>query len=1008
MTFIVIGGIYQYLQLPVALYPRTTKPEITARFRAGSMSGKELMERYGEDIEASLNNIKGVEKVEGRYRRGRARFTITFGWGIDPDEAENDVHSVVSRFEGSFPDYFSRFRIYLSGQHSSFFYAALMRDQDTSTELTHKAKTAILPRLRAIKGIEGAWIGNRDSQAITITADPDQILQYGISYDDILDSLKKHEFDRSLGDVPVDSGEDLRVRAQLTYQSIDEIKNTIIAVKSGHPVRLSQVATVEIEQKPSERVYKLNGKQVIGVAGVANPTANLRNVAKEFLETLQSEAKRLDSTLKTKILLDPSSYIDAAIRNVIIAVLAGIMIATGIVLLFLRSIASTLVICLAIPLSLIGGFVLMRFFGIEINLISLGAMALAVGMTVDGAVVMLENIVRHWSEKNPRNSSESFTCIVSGMREVRAPIIASILTTVIVFIPLPFTSPITAAILGDLAAVMVCTLVMSLAVTLLFLPALIYLFRKRLRSLPRLDDSKQDNALSFRQIYLNSLSALLSRKPLRISILAIVLALFTTAVWLAYRHIPREILGMPETKVLFMDFNFNAELPLDERVKIVDSYEQRVKNHPKLNNKLSYVFSEIRQERTSNLWIFAKNKKDYPEIQSVLESEFPGSPLVEVYVSSWSPSSLHIDDPPDIKIISLEPDLQKRRESLNELREILKKTQKFGATDIKPGNYRDTFLDVDVNLDKLSGLESEGETALSPETIYQFISSSLQEQPIYDITMNGIDYPLTLQLPLSYRKSLKNLGNLLLRINDEVIPLRSVARISEVVDWADYYSEDGQITAFIRAWKRGNDSLDSLKYLVKDKIRQSNKINSEMVSFVDTQQEITENLQSLISALVLSLFLIWIVVSIQFASVRQSLLIMIAVPLGFIGVSTSLWVFDSMINLNSLLGLILLGGTAVNNSIIFVDFYNRLKSSSQMSTVDAIVETASLRIRPIMITTLTTILGMIPIALGIGSGSEVLQPLGIAVSGGLWISTLLTIYLVPLGIFYLDNQRSKN
>lgn len=290
------------------------------------------------------------------------------------------------------------------------------------------------------------------------------------------------------------------------------------------------------------------------------------------------------------------------------------------------------------------------------------------------------------------------------------------------------------------------------------------------------------------------------------------------------------------------------------------------------------------------------------------------------------------------------------------------------------------------------------------------VSGFLSDREIMKIMSEGEEISVDIRMPKESIKNPDDIGNLLFRTGDAILPVKALAKVSHKRDYDEYIREGLKDLARIQIWPKESFEGDrtELRASVMEAFKNNEELDLSRVTFADTDREIDENIGSLVSALTVAIILICIVITLQFGTMLRAAIIMTAIPLGFIGVSLALWVFSSPLNVNSMLGLILLCGTAVNNSIIFLDFYiRRREGGASKSVKDALMETARVRFRPIMITTLTTILGMMPIAIGYGSGGEILQPLGIAVCGGLGVSTFLTLVVLPVVIQYVEDLRSR-
>ncbi len=1000
---ILVLGVLQFRNLPIALYPQTSKPKVSAWLRTGGASALEFKNEFGKNIEAALQSIEDVAKVTSEYRNGSVQYTVQYTWGVESREAKSRLQSTLSAFESRFPREWGRFGVWFDGGDSGRVIISMQSDKYTPDELAELVESSLLPRLRQIQGMGETFVSRYDEQYVLVTLNPELLTTFGISVGDVTARLRAKEFDVGLGAADFKEGGSYQVLLERRQTTFEELKASVIATRAGRPISLDEVASIELKEELPQRFFKANGQRALILGGEPRPDANISDVCARVLAETKAFASSLGNDVQIIELLNPAKFIDEAVENVLFAVILGIAITTAVVFLFLGSLRTTAVICVAIPLSLVGAFILMKILGIEINLISLGAMALSVGMVVDGAIVVLENISRHVDERMPGNYSDLLETVWKSVEEVRAPLFASLLTTMIVFAPLPFTSPLASAVLGDLAIVTVCVLLVSLGVTLLIVPAF-YLWARSFGSLETKAHGRRGVYVlsavfggfvaSAQSSYLRVLARLRGRLLYRGLMLSAVVVALAASGYLLVGEVQREVMAKPDTDKLFIFLNIKKDgVSVQEAEEILSSYEQQVLSE--FGGKLTHILSQV-SDRNPWLLAFLRDKSQIADVKQAFEARFKSSPLANVYIEDWTPTSLEIPNPPVAKIFISGRTETDRRELLGKVEEKLGAIEELGNRRARPRSRQDDYLRVSMKEDAhwlnplSSGASLEG-------MISALITGYLTETHVSDLEIAGAKVPMRLRLPKEIIKRPGDIEDLFFRIEDSVIPLRAVARVNHVRDWADYYAEDGKIVTYVEAWAKDSyqGERSTLAGRIKEQLQKDSTIDMARLSFADTEEEISENIGSLLVALAMATLLIFIVITVQFGSIMQTLLIMMAIPMGFIGVGFSLWVFDSTLSVNSMLGLILLAGTAVNNSIIFLDFFNRIRRETAMTIAEALAHTAALRFRPIMITTLTTILGMMPLAFAYGSGGAILQPLGIAVTGGLWISTCLILLCLP-------------
>lgn len=1014
---IAITGLSLFFDMPIALYPNTSKPRVNVTLYTQNIDALEFKDRFGDEIESKLMGVNDVEKVKSEYSDGWYKWNVEFDWNISLDEGITNIKNAISSYESDFPEKWHKFRYRPDNEQNSNVAVSIYSKKYTRKELYHLLADTLKPKLDTIKGSDFTFITKPDQKFIQISINPDLLIKYGINPGSINESLRRKEYDRSLGSLSFGQ-RSFTVLANLRDQSTNDLEDTIIGVREKKQIRLKDVATIKVKDLDPWSLYKLNGEKSLIIVAGPKPETNIATFADELLKRVKQNVSDIDPDIKVDIILNPSKFVSEAVTNVGTAIIIGVSIATLTIFLFIGSLRNTIIIAISIPLSLIGGFILMSIMNIEINLISLGAMAIAVGMVVDGSIVVLENIIRLLTDNPTSTRKDIIHRTFLAVKEVWTPIIASLITTIIVFAPLPFTSPLASAILGDLAKVIVCVLTISIFVTLIIVPPLAILFKVKGTSEARKKGIYFISNIfiwmsdKLRDLYIKSLSVILQRKILNIGILSTIGLAFILSFFIAKNHIRQEIMAKPDTDIVILQTSFEGdkELKLNDIENLMAPYEKIILAD--FESDISHILTMITKGQSKGYILCTlKDKKLLKGFKKKLEERFKDTPLTKFGVYPWLPTALRIPDPPFLRIELTGPNDDKKREELNKIARILQNIKGLNV-DFAPGVWKKDKIKIEIDEEKVNKMAAAGYSNISRSTIMGMIQYALEEKYIKDLKIDAEEFEVKMTFSENFISRATDIGNIQIKTyhNNEVIflPLRNFINIKFDRSWGKYLSENGKDYMRIDLSPKGSykDQTRELKDKVVSALKKNNKIDFSKLTFSNPSDEITENITSLIKALAIALILIFMVLSIQFGKISNILTIMSAIPLGFIGVSISLFLFSSTLSLNSMLGLILLCGTAVNNSILFIDFYLKRRESSK-NIEDALLATAELRFRPIAITTMTTILGMLPIAFGFGSGGEILQPLGIAVCGGLGLSTILTLFVVPLSITLYDKLLFK-
>jgi HAE1 family hydrophobic/amphiphilic exporter-1 len=640
----------------------------------------------------------------------------------------------------------------------------------------------------------------------------------------------------------------------------------------------------------------------------------------------------------------------------------------------------------------------MYAFGVSLNLISLGGMALAVGMIVDASIVVMENIHRfRVDEQHAGDELHLKELIVRSVSEVRSPVIASGLTSILVFLPLSFTAPLTNAILGDQAKVVVYTLTFSLVVSLTLVPILAFLVYRK--SDIKGKDSEAERARrnpsellnhALEKLYSRALRSIVSRRPAAFALLVGSFAVLALSLALIFPRLPKEIMSPPQSDRLIVFLQSTNDLTSQEIVegKLPEMTEIIKKE---LGEQVSRTYAEVRG-RMNRLFIVLKKTKDAAFVTAELQRLFPSDNDWYYNIMNWDPAELPLPRTNDLQIDISGADETVVVPLLERARDLVTETGHYARVYTTPTTgYTDEMM-LKARKETLGKVPGYTESSLL--TLIRRILGGTQTKTFEH---EGLTVNARAVYPDAEIRGRINLANFLLPYKQSAIPIKHFFDFETKSNVSQIVSENGDLIFRVYGTRaRGAAASERIPLEQKTKAYLAEKLSipeGTTVAFVNPAEELDSAVNSLFISLAVSVALIFILLAFQFDSFKVPLIILTAIPLGIIGLIFSLFIFRSTLSLNSLLGAILLSGIVVNNSIILIDFYIVRRRDTEK--LEALVQSATIRLRPILITSLTTIFGMLPIAIGLGEGSSVIKPLGIAVSGGLTVSTLLTLFVVP-------------
>ncbi len=994
------AGLLLVQRMPIKLYPNTMKPIIGISISHPGSTAMDFQEQYGRIIDGALSSIRDQERVQINFQNSRTTVRIDYKWNVSYDEARIRAENAMSGIKGALPRESQDFGVYnWTGENSGFLAIAVTSREMEPEALYTLLEASLKPKLDQAGEAESIEMVNIRELRAEVELDQERLLNRGLPVDEVIQAVRGGYKPQPVGSFS--AGRDrFDVRLKKGIDSVFDVGNIVIREEAGRDILLKDIADVDIRYDLPSNLFRNNGTRSIMIFATPKKDGNIKKMSEEIRSTIEAVSSDLPDHVRFDYLVDPAEFINKAIRNVIRSALIGAALAVLCVLILLGELRNTLLIAFSIPLSVVLGFILMYFFDLSINIISLGGITLSVGMIIDSSIVVMENIHRHRYESlvsggaaDPKNEAGLRRLILDSVGEVRGAIIASTLTSILVFLPLSFTAPLANAILGDLARAVIFTLACSLLVALLVVPVLAYyLFRRSFvsgregrGSLARMSDSLMKNLQStYRFLLIRLLKS-------RVASLIFIFAAFGILAFAAVTLLPEirtEIIASPESdKIVLWVMKYDSESK-EEMLEAIAPLEEEIMNS--YGEKVTGLFAQVPRQNSASFIISLASSRYTEEIQADLEERYQSSTEWRYNIMPWDPSELPLPRTVSLHLKVSGPDKK----------EIMFLAEK-AADIIRRGDlYRNVWTDPSTQpSNELILSRREAVPGIySTSRLLSMAGTLLNGASAIEMNHEGRKVDVRISFPEGTISSLEDFANFLIPYQGRAIPFKHFFDIGREEGVSEVVTENGEETFNIFAIMKQEDP-QSMQKSLEEKVRSLVAEEMEIptgyaLTFENAMEEYDRNVESLITALIASLVLVYILLGIQFNSLRVPLIILITVPMGFIGVLLSLYLFDSTLSLNSLLGTILLGGIVVNNAIIMIDFYfRRMKEGEER--IDALADAAVLRFPPIIITMLTTVLGMLPIALALGDGTNIIQPLGIAVSGGLLVSTLFTLFMIP-------------
>ena len=997
ILIVIILGFVSFTRLPIDLLPDITYPTLTIFASYGNASPEEIEELITRPIEGAMAAVPGVEEISSTSSEGSSRVRVSFAWGTDLEEASNDIRDRLDRIIPNLPEDVERPRL-RKFDAASFPILIMGASSDLDPIQTRRiVDDQIKYRIERVPGVASLDIWGGLQREIHVNLEPDKIKALGLPLDLILNKIRSENVDVPAGTIERGNFEVL-IRTPGVYTNLDEIRNTVIAIRDGVPIQVKEIASVEDSWQKIRRIVKVNGKPGIRLSISKQSGKNTVEVAQAVFKELERIKRDIPQVTLTPI-IDSSEYIQNSISNVGRAAIYGGLLAVLVLLFFLRSFRSTTVIATAIPISIIATFALIYFGGFTLNIMTLGGLALGIGMLVDNAIVVLENIYRlqELGEKPVKAA-------IDGTGEVSSAIIASTLTTLAVFVPLVFLRGMSGIMFKQLSYVIAFALLCSLVVALTLVPML---SSKILRITKLSNPTQKSFGLKLYQISAQFFIDLENRYKR-----------------LLHYALDHRLLVLGIAFLLFVGSLLLVRLVGSEFMPSADEGEVRVTGEMEIGTRLG-----VMEEKFDSMAAVVKN--EVPEIESMVES---------IGGSSWRGSGSHVGE----MRISLVPQSQRSRSSdeiAGSLREKLvgipgvitriRSGQGFfllrmgqGGGDRIQIEVRGYDLETADALAKQVALiveEVEGVTdsRLSRETGTPEEIIIIDRQKAADMKLTVSQIANTLQTFLTgtrasnYREagfefwirvkvkdaemmSLENLLDLTLTNSEgQPVMLRNVVNVRPRKGPVQIERKDQERIITVSADISGRD-MGSIIADIRENLRTLPVPRGFSILFTGDYEEQQKAFRELFFGLILALMLVYMVMASLYESLRDPFVVMFSIPLAAIGVILMLFVTNTTLNVQSYIGCIMLGGIVVNNAILLVDYTNLLRRRDKMPLREAIEEAGRRRLRPILMTATTTIIALLPLALGINEGGEAQAPMARAVIGGLLSSTLITLVIVPV------------
>jgi HAE1 family hydrophobic/amphiphilic exporter-1 len=987
---IIILGIMGFRFLAVDLLPPIDYPRLSIWTVYPNVGPEEIETIITDRVENAVASVPNIEEVRSSSEEGRSRVTLEFAQGTNIDEAANDVRAALDRVRDDFPPEVEQPRLWKFDPDNFPVVILGARSSRSMEELTRILEREISQRFEQIKGVGSVDVWGGVYREIQVQLKRDRLASSMLSAADVRRALQRENVTLPGGDMR-EGVSDMYVRTKGEYQSLDQIASTIITVVDGKPIRVRDVAEVVDGYEDIHRIVQIDGRPMVRLGIRKQSGANTVAVAEKaraMMERINSER----DDIELMMVIDQSDFILNSIRNVQQAALWGGLLAIFILYLFLRNGSTTFIIALSIPISIIATFGLLYFDNLTLNTMSFGGLALGIGLIVDNAIVVLENIVR--IRESGHSLKES---ALTGTRQVTGAIIASTLTTVVIFIPVVFMQTVSGMLFKELALVVVFALFCSLLVALTLVPMLSsrYLTVKEAGSAP---EKKRSRFWGWFTVVENAYSRLL-RLALKhkLVVFGITGGLLVLTVFLV-PLLPVEL--APQTDADEIDVDL--EMAQGTNIAVVNEYlkelEQIVRDVAPME-QIDHITAEIRpgdaevelslksvDERTIGSFEIAD------QIRRHAEGKIPGAEIrVSAQSGLWMLRRLFGSGGAEAVDVELRGyDLALADQLADQIKDIIQ--QEPEVVDARVSR-REGRPEQNLIIDR----EKIADLGLSVSDVAEIIQTNVGGSRAGVFRQGGEEFPIMVRLQPKDRLSTTDISNIAIRTGaGRILPISSVVRSERRRSPTEINRVNGQRVTYITANLESGAALGDVVGKLRNKLRGLSLPEGFSIVFGGEYEEQQKAQRDFMLSIIMAIFLTYMVMAAQFERFLDPLIVMATVPLAFVGVVPTLLVTGTSINMQSLMGSVMLIGIVVNNAIVLVDYINLQRRERNMDVSQAVLTSGRLRLRPILMTASTTILGMLPLSFGTGSGGEIQAALARAVIGGLAVSTLITLILIPV------------
>jgi multidrug efflux pump len=999
---IIVFGLIGYSYLGIREYPSVDPPVVTVQTSYTGANADIIESQITEPLEESINGIAGIKTLSSSSRDGRSNITVEFDLAVNIEDAANDVRDRVSRSMALLPKDVDPPVVSKADADSNPIYNLnIYSNTRDLLSLNEIATRNVKEKLQTIPGVSSVQMWGEKKYAMRLHIDPERLASFRLTAPDIVNALTKQNIELPSGSIEGNNTE-LTVRTQGRMTSVEDFNNLIIREEGDRSVKFSDVGNAELAPENEKTFFKRDMVPMISIAVIPQPGSNQI----EIVDQIHKKLVQIQSTIPGDVILkegfDNTKYVRKSIEEVEETILTAILLVTIVIFLFLRDWRSTIIPLTAIPVSLIGVFFFMYLAGFSINVLTLLGIVLSIGLVVDDAIVVLENIYTKIEE-----GLSPWEAALAGSKEIYFAVISTTVTLAAVFLPVIFLQGITGQLFREFGIVVAGSVIISAFVSLTLTPMLSSKLLKGGHSKPWFYNVTEPFFVWLTSAYENSLQSFLKIRwvawVIMISLVGVIYGLFKTGA------IPSELAPLEDRGQLRISATAPEGATFDYMLNFTDEFTEFImKDIPAAERSAIYTITSPgfgnAGSNSGMIRVLLSDSNTRRSQQAIVDAlqpkvkKFSGAKSIVIQEPTLQTGQRGGGGLPVAFVIQA-PNFEKLKKMMPQFMAKVRDSPKFEVSDI---NLKFTKPELRLEIDRAKAQN----LGVSIQEVAQTLQLGLSGRRFGYFIMDGKQYQVIGQINRSLRNDVNDLKSLYVKNNrGDLIQLDNMVKITEQSTPPQLFRFNRYSAATVTAqMAKGvtlGEALDEMDKLAKETFDETFS-----TAYDGQSKQFKESSSSLLFAFALAILLIYLILSAQFESFIDPFIILFTVPLAVAGALLSLWDFSQTLNIFSQIGIIVLIGLVTKNGILIVEFANQKKETG-LSKLEAVKSAATARFRPIIMTSLCTILGILPIALALGSGSTSRVSMGIAVVGGMLFSTTLTLYVIPAIYSYMSRNLKK-